>query len=143
MESRKMVLMNLSAGQQRRCRQRQQTCGHRVGRTERVALKHVHYHMKNREPVGIYCMTQGAQILCSVTTQRGGRRWEKGRRSRREGTHIYLWLIHVTIWQKPTQQCKAIILQLKIYNLPKKKKRNLHILQAEKSQKFISLFFND
>ena len=27
---------------------------------------------------------------------------------------MYTWLIHVDIWQKPTQYCKAIILQLKI-----------------------------
>ena len=26
---------------------------------------------------------------------------------------MYLWLIHVDAWQKPTQYCKAIILQLK------------------------------
>ena len=25
----------------------------------------------------------------------------------------YLWLTHVNVWQKPTQFCKAIILQLK------------------------------
>ena len=25
----------------------------------------------------------------------------------------YLWLIHVDVWQKPTQYCKAIILQFK------------------------------
>ena len=30
-----------------------------------------------------------------------------------EGTYVYLWLIHVDVWQKPTQFCKAIILQLK------------------------------
>ena len=29
-------------------------------------------------------------------------------------TYVYLWLIHVDVWQKPTQYCKAIILQLKI-----------------------------
>ena len=29
-----------------------------------------------------------------------------------EGTYVYLWLIHVDVWQKPTQYCKAIILQL-------------------------------
>ena len=29
------------------------------------------------------------------------------------GTYVYLWLIHVDIWQKPTQCCKASILQLK------------------------------
>ena len=27
--------------------------------------------------------------------------------------YIYLWLIHVDVWQKPTQYCKTIILQLK------------------------------
>ena len=32
----------------------------------------------------------------------------------REGTWVYLWLIHVDVWQKPIQYCKAIILQLKI-----------------------------
>ena len=32
---------------------------------------------------------------------------------RREGTYVYLWLIHVDICQKPSQYCKAIILQLK------------------------------
>ena len=29
-------------------------------------------------------------------------------------TYVYLWLIHVDVWQKSTQYCKAIILQLKI-----------------------------
>ena len=42
------------------------------------------------------------------------------------------WLIHVDIWQKPTQHCKAIILQLKInkfFKFKKKKKdwRSLHL----------------
>ena len=37
-----------------------------------------------------------------------------GGRSRREGIYVYLWLIHADIWQKPTQYCKAIILQLKM-----------------------------
>ena len=41
-----------------------------------------------------------------------------GGRFKREGTYVYLWLIHITVWQKPTQHYKAIILQLKI----KKKK---------------------
>ena len=29
------------------------------------------------------------------------------------GTHVHLWLIHVDVWQKPSQYCKVIILQLK------------------------------
>jgi len=28
--------------------------------------------------------------------------WEVGGRFKREGTYIYLWLIHVDVWQKPT-----------------------------------------
>ena len=33
---------------------------------------------------------------------------------KREGTYVYLRLIHVDRWQKPTQDCEAIIFQLKI-----------------------------
>ena len=52
MESRKMVFMNLFAGQQWRCRLRTdlwiQWGKERVGQTERVALKHIHYRIDNR-----------------------------------------------------------------------------------------------
>ena len=37
-----------------------------------------------------------------------------GGRFEREGTYVYLWLIHVGVWQRPTQHYKAVILQLKI-----------------------------
>ena len=49
--------------------------------------------------------------------------WEVGGRFKREGTCVYPWLIHVDVWQKPTQHCKAIILQLKINKLKKKNKQ--------------------
>ena len=40
--------------------------------------------------------------------------WDEGKRGvRREGTRVYLWLIHDGVWQKPSQCCKVIILQLK------------------------------
>ena len=29
------------------------------------------------------------------------------------GTHVHPWLIHVNVWQKPPQYCKAVSLQLK------------------------------
>ena len=38
---------------------------------------------------------------------------EMGERFKREGTYVYLWLIHVDVWQKPTRFGKALILQLK------------------------------
>ena len=51
--------------------------------------------------------------------------WEVGRRLEREGKNVYLWLIHVDVWQKPTQYCKAIFLQLKINAFLKKLMQNL------------------
>ena len=47
--------------------------------------------------------------------------WEVGRRFKWKGTHVYLWLIHVDVWQKPTQYCNVITLQL---NKSKKKKNH-------------------
>ena len=35
----------------------------------------------------------------SVTTWRGG--MGVGGRLKREGTYVYLWLIHTVVWQKP------------------------------------------
>jgi len=46
---------------------------------------------------------------------------EMGGRFKREGIYVYLWLVHVEVWQKTTKFCKAIILQLK-----KKRKRERH-----------------
>ena len=55
-----------------------------------------------------------------------------GGRFQREGTYMYLWLIHV-VWQKPTQHCKATIFQLKKKKSLKKKKRKKDFLQANSS----------
>ena len=45
-----------------------------------------------------------------------------GGRFKKEGTCVQLWLIHVDVWQKSNQYCKAIILQLKINKRTNKKK---------------------
>ena len=65
--------------------------------------------------MGIFCMAQETQKR-ALYQPRGvgwGGRWEGGSRGR---GYVYLWLIHVDIWQKTTKFCKAIILQLKIFN---------------------------
>ena len=36
-----------------------------------------------------------------------------GREFKREGTYVYLWLIHVDTWHKTIKFCKAIIFQIK------------------------------
>ena len=58
-----------------------------------------------------------------------------GGRFRREGTYVYLWLIHVDVWRKPTQYCKAFILQLKINKLNYKKKKKWPLLPLSCSAK--------
>ena len=45
---------------------------------------------------------------------------------KRLGTYVYLWLIHVDVWQKPTRHCKPIIRQLKI-NLKIKKREEIYV----------------
>ena len=61
----------------------------------------------------LYDAGSSNQVLCdNLEVQDGLQRCKRG--SRWRGHYVYLWLIHVAIWQKPTQYCKAIILQLKI-----------------------------
>ena len=50
-------------------------------------------------------------VLCENLEGWDGRKM--GRKFRRERMYVYLWLIHLDIWQKLTQYCEAIILQLK------------------------------
>ena len=40
-----------------------------------------------------------------------GGRWQRGSGW---GPHVQIWLIHVSVWQKPLQYCKVISLQLKL-----------------------------
>ena len=39
---------------------------------------------------------------------------EAGGRFKREGTYVYLRPIRADVWQKPTQHCKTVILQLQL-----------------------------
>ena len=51
---------------------------------------------------------------------------EGGGRGVQDGEHMYPWLIHVNVWQKPLQYCKVISLQLK---WEKKKKEQSYKLE--------------
>ena len=63
----------------------------------------------------LVCASNKYTMACLVVfiKYKIGRRREMGRWFKKEGTYVYLWLIHVDIWHKPTNFCKAIILQLK------------------------------
>ena len=88
----------------------------KVGWIERVACIET-YKLKQAASGDLLCGS-GGQIRWCVTTWRGGMGWEEGGRCQREGSYVYFWLTHVDGWQKPTQHCRAIVLQLKI-NLKK------------------------
>ena len=83
----------------------------------------------------LYDTGSSNSVLCDNLEGWDG--WEVGRRLKREGTYIYLWLIHADIWQKPTQHSKAIVPQLKIKD--KTKKENLHHILTFLSLPFICL----
>ena len=79
----------------------------RVGWFERIALKHVYYYMQNRWPVQVLCMKQGTQKPVPWdNSEEWGR--EGGGRGFRMGGHVHPWVIHVDVWQKPSQYCKEI-----------------------------------
>ena len=55
-----------------------------------------------------------------------------GREDQKGGDIVYLTLLHIVVRQKPTQHCKAIILQLKI-NFKKVRKLSYAIRKLIKS----------
>ena len=83
----------------------------RVGCFKRTASKHVYYLGWNRSPAQVGCMRQvlGPGGLGRPRGIRWRGRWKGGLGW---GIHVYPWLIHVNIWQKPLQYCKVISLQL-------------------------------
>ena len=116
MESRKLVLMNLLAGQEQRHRCREQLCGHSGGRRWdklRGALAHMHTIMCEIAS-GKLLDSTGSSDQCFVTSQRGGMGGQMGGRLQREEVRVYLRLVHIVVQQKPTQPCKPIILQFKL-----------------------------
>ena len=65
----------------------------------------------------LYDARNSNSVLCD--NLEGDKEWEVEASFKREGTYVYWWLIHVDVWQKQTQYCKAIILPLKINKLIK------------------------
>ena len=60
----------------------------RVGWFERIALKHVYYHMQNRWPGQVQCMKKGTQSWYSGTTLKAGVGREVGEEFTM-GVHMY------------------------------------------------------
>ena len=62
-----------------------------------------------------------------------------GGRIKREQVYVYLWLIHVAVWQKLTKHCKAIILHFKTKN----SNRHTHKNNEQKMQNLKWYIHND
>ena len=88
----------------------------RVGWSERIALKHVYYQLWNRSPVQVGCMRQ--VLRAGALGRPRGMEWS-GRQEEGSGwgIHVYPWLIHVNVWQKPLQYCKVISLKVTLKSL--------------------------
>ena len=69
-----------------------------------------------KQIVGTCCIAQGAQLPDDLEGQDDGAGWWAGRRSKREAIYVYIKLTHFVVQQKPTQHCKATILQLNKQN---------------------------
>ena len=128
-----MVLMNLSAGWPQRQRQRYNDRlvdmrGRNWGTNWESSIKTEtlpYVKLDSQWKFAIWLRELKSGALWQSRGVGWGGRWEG--RSRRRGhtyrTYTYLWLIHVDMWQKPSQYCKAIVLQLNI----KKFKRYIYL----------------
>ena len=110
-----MVLKNLFTGQQWRNICREQTYGHgeRGGEGEMDGKSSMETYLTICKIDGQWefavWLRELKQGFC--INLEGGMGREMGERFKREGIHVYLWLIHVAVSQKTTKFCKAIILQ--------------------------------
>ena len=88
----------------------------------------------------------GSSTWCSVAINLGGWDgvgWGHGREAQERRAICILWLIYVDVRQKPTQHCKAIILQLKILKHEPKDNNSMVQMQGKKNltetRSFLSL----
>ena len=103
-----MVLKNLFAGQQWRNRHRKQTYGHGEG-----GGKGEIYGESNMETyITIYKVESQCEFADWLRELKQGlfnnlQGWDR-EEDGREGTYVYLWLIHAGIWQKTTTSVKQL-----------------------------------
>ena len=85
-------------------KQREKSCAHSRGNERVKTLRRIETctpHVKQLAS-GNLLYDAGRSTHCWVTAWRGRMGWEVGRRFKKEGAYVYLWLIHGDVWQKPT-----------------------------------------
>lgn len=82
-----------------------------MGRIERVAWERARYHVQNLSqwefaPLPYAKQRAGGsllkQALCESLEAGWGGRWGRRVQGRGRG-HVYLWLVHAAVWQKPAK----------------------------------------
>ena len=96
---------------------------HRVGWFERIALKHVYYHMWSRSPAQVRFTKQDTQSWCTGTTLRGGMGRKVGGGFRMGDTCTPMADSYQCM-AKTLPYCKVVSLQLKLINFFKKEGSN-------------------
>ena len=114
-----MVLMNLFAGQQWRCRNRADAVGKERVDKLRDWHRNLYITICRLDACGNLLYDSGSSHWFSMTTWQGRIGWDAGGRTKGEGKYVYLWLIHVDVWQGSRKYYNAIILKLKINSLKK------------------------
>ena len=119
-----MVLQNLFARQQWRNRHRKQTYGHGEGEGEDEMYgesnmeTYITISKIDSQQEFTVCLRKLKQGLCINLEG-----WDaEGDVKVQEGIYVHLWLIHLEVWQKTEEFCKAIILQFKNKWIKKEKK---------------------
>ena len=77
-------------------------------------------------PVGSCGKQRELNPLTLTLTYRGGMGWVVGERFKKEGTYIYLWLIHIVVCQKPTHYNYSSIKNKILRIWMEKRKRRKH-----------------
>ena len=118
--------MDLFAGQLWRRRHREETGGHNRGRREwdelRTQRANIHVTICKRDSKWEFA--GWPRELDPVLPD--NQEWGMGGGFRRQGTFVYLWLIHVVVWQRPAQYCRAVVLLKKKKKLTHLKKTAVH-----------------
>ena len=76
-----------------------------------MVVKHVNYQVRNESPVYVRYRIQDAWGWCTGMIRIWGGRWEWGSGL---GTHVFLWQIHVSVWQNQYSIVKQNKVKIKI-----------------------------
>ena len=113
-ESRKMIQMNLFAGQKQRLRHREWTCEHGVGEgmNWEIGIDICALPRVKQIASGNVLYSAGSSARCSVVTQMNAMERVLGGRSKTEGMYVCI------VQQKLIQHCKATIPQFFFKKVP-------------------------